>query len=54
MKTAEQFNCLEIAAVRQETSQRSPEHGKNVYSFTLRFLQWKKNCKKALSKKKEI
>lgn len=32
MKTAEQLlNCLDIAAVRQETSQRSLEHREKIY-----------------------
>lgn len=69
-KTAEQLlNCLDIAAVRRETSQRSLEHRENVcildiffYIFyiyispsTLRFLQQKKPAKRPpLSKERSL
>lgn len=54
METAEQFyNCLKIAAVRQEKSQLSPQHGENVFYSTLRHLQWKKKGKKCFLKRKK-
>lgn len=54
-ETAEQFyNCLKIAAVRQEKSQLSPQLGENVFYSTLRHLEWKKKGGKKLSKNKEV
>lgn len=40
MKAAEQFyNCLKIAAARQEKSQLLPQHGENMFYSILRHLQ---------------
>lgn len=55
MKTAEQFyNCLKITAVRQEKSQLSPQHGKNVLFYSETSTVGKKGGKKLSKKKKNL
>lgn len=54
MKTAEQFyNCLKITAVRQEKSQLSPQHGKNVLFYPETSTVGKKKGKKSFLKRKK-